>query len=489
MICSNSRAKVRAVTALLVGTCCLGRVCAQGVPAEAYRPPSPQPVAQPAALAMPRADSPTSVLLLNNGEVLEGQITRVGDRYHVVLPSGEIRVKAGDVHLQCANVEEIYRHKRAVMHLGRAEEHLELAAWCHRYGLLDQAARELADATAADPRHPRIALIRRRIELALHPPEPSTGPVVPVSRPVPSHVDLDRLVRDMPPGTVETFARTIQPLLVHSCASAECHGPRSDNPLRLLRIPLGQPPSRRLTQRNLYNTLQCLDHERPDASPLLTVPIHPHATAKEAVFTGRQLEQYRQLVQWVRQVAARDIGAGTPAPDPGEPQPLEHLPTMPVPLATQGTAQPAPGGSRLGQAQTAPARSVFDRALPDRRDPLRPGPGVQRGAKLPLYRPVDPFDPEVFNRQFLPAASPAPQGPKGFPADFSAPPDAVTAPDLSPPAAGPPETDDYSPEDRQGGPFPRPPANGPTRPRPDWGEGYGSTPAGTATKPDAPSRG
>jgi len=430
-----------------------------------------------------------SALLLVNGEVIEGRITRVGDRYHVVLPTGEIRIKASDVQFHCASVEEVYRHRRATMHVGRVEEHLELAAWCHRYGLLDQAARELDDAAAAEPRHPRIPLLRRRIELALHPPQTSTSPVVPVSQPEPSEADLDRLVRSMPPGTVETFTRTIQPLLVHGCAAAECHGPRSENRFRLLRTPVGHPPSRRLTQRNLFSTIQCVDPDQPDASPLLTAPVHPHGTAKEPIFIGPGLAHYRELVQWVRQAAARDAGPGDPASVPSEPEPVPQLPAMPAPLATPDATRPTTAFN-VHRPAAVPQRSVVDLAFPDREQVLKPVPRVQRGADIAAFQPADPFDAEVFNRQFrLNPEQRANPSASSFRGDFSPPPEDFTPPNEPPPDARRQGTNGYFPAGPEAPPSARPSASEPTRPRPDWGEGEGPGPASSATRPGGPSRG
>ncbi len=251
------------------------------------------------------------VVLLRNGQVLHGKVTRTGDHYIVSLSSGEIRLKADAVERVCRDLEEGYQQKHADVEQGKVQDRLELAQWCIRQELFGYAVRELTDAIAADPTHPRIALVERQLELARERRTPQSGGAAKPDA-TPSNDDLDRLTRGMPPGTVETFSNTIQPLLLNTCTAAGCHGPQSETKLRLLRIPLGKTPSRRLTQRNLHAVLATINRDDPPASPLLTAPIAPHGTAKAAIFTNREVVQYKHLVDWVHRVAS-DATAPQPA--------------------------------------------------------------------------------------------------------------------------------------------------------------------------------
>ena len=132
---------------------------------------------------------------------------------------------------------------------------------------------------------------------------------------MPSRGELDRLSRAMPPGGMETFTATVQPLLLNSCSTHECHGPRSASKFRLLRAHPGRVPSRRLTQRNLHSVMQWIDRENPTASPLLTQSIKPHGPKRAVIFDAANAEQYRELVNWVGRVALdqKDQGSQRPA--------------------------------------------------------------------------------------------------------------------------------------------------------------------------------
>lgn len=392
---------------LILGLAVLAAATASSVPAE-----------QSGLGPVPQA----GILLLRNGEAISGKISRVGELYYVALPStgqpgaptewdgGEIRIKADDVEFCCRDLQEGYLRKRADVHSGDVRGHLRLAQWCLHHGLLDPAGRELADALEADPTHPMIGLLERRLKMATEPP-PRSAPAKATTDPTPSEEELERLVRGMPPGSVETFTKTIQPLLMNHCAAAGCHGPQSQSRFQLLRTPLGRPPSRRLTQRNLDAVLAWVDREDPAASRLLANPAHaaehrsappirgPHDPVRKAAFSERQVVHYERMADWVRQLTRRPTPTIPRTVAPKNKPPVQAMPTE-LPdldissLETLGAPDPQPtAAARFGE-QT----------------PSVPGSSVKRGAALPVFIPVDPFDPEIFNRRFFPPQPPAKTG-------------------------------------------------------------------------------
>jgi hypothetical protein len=324
------------------------------------------------------------VLLLRNGEALQGKITLAGDRYYVMLPAGEIFPKVSEVEMFCRDLNEGYLRKRAAVRRDRVEDRLDLAEWCIRHRLLDQAAVELRDAVATDRTHPMIPLLERRLQLAKNPPpapEASRSVVV-------SHDELDRLVRGLPPGSVETFTNTIQPLLINHCSTAGCHGPQSDTGWQLLRVPLGKSTNRRVTQRNIASTLALVNRESPSASLLLTAPLRQHGTTRGPIFSNREIAQYKLLVDWVHHVASGKKPAAPPSVQPESP-PL---------LQTMQPAEPPPAtGTRDTASRDVPASlKLRDTDSSGSQGSERPKPD------LPVHVAVDPFDAEVFNRRYLP---------------------------------------------------------------------------------------
>ncbi len=321
------------------------------------------------------------VLVLRNGQTVAGTLTRAGDHFFVALPEGEIRLRADDVEMACRDLDEAYARKRAVMPLGDAHRHIELAGWCLRHELLGPAASELADAMQASPTHPMIPVLRRRLEMAMHPEEEpaktqgtDTGP---------SRADLDALVRRLPAKTVETFAADVQPLLMNNCTTAGCHGPDSQHALRLLRVPRNRPGGRRLTQQNLHSVLQWVDRGAPENSKLLTVPIEPHGGMDRPVFTQREISQIRQLAEWTARLRTPDAREEIPASVLRFEQPTAPAPPAQVPMVQEA---PFP-------EESTPTDSASE--------PLEGASRVQRGAPPQGFVPADTFDPAIFNRQFF----------------------------------------------------------------------------------------
>lgn len=142
------------------------------------------------------ADPQPMVLLLRNGEVIDGKITRSGDRYDVAMPNAELHSRDGGqpggvTGKSCSSL------RRQHIEQGKVQEHLELGEWCIKNKLWTEAQSELADATEADAMHPKIALLQRRLDLALKPPVAKPAHVVSPTTTVanqPSTDELDKLV-------------------------------------------------------------------------------------------------------------------------------------------------------------------------------------------------------------------------------------------------------------------------------------------------------
>jgi hypothetical protein len=393
------------------------------------------------------------VLVLKNGNVLTGTIVRAGDRYYVARPGGELVVRADQVEFPCRDLDEGFAKKRALINEGSVAEHLELAQWCLSHSLADYAARELAEVNLLAPDHPRLELLLRRLRFSRLQAE-SVSAEEDHDR-APSSEELDRLTRGLPPGTVETFTTSVQPLLVNNCAASSCHGSRADNGFQLLRPPSGRPASRRLTQRNLYNTLSKVDFSNVQKSDLLVKPTVPHGDLATPIFTDRTADQYQVLKDWVAHLTKREKKVSPQSVQPVNPARFNRLPEdWPGELPPRGTPGPSdrmgaqyPGASQYGGAPQYPGASQYGGA------PQYPGPSQYRGSdrsrlippgddsrgvesrganalgvesqdvetRGPVergvdsrgvgspaasgYRPRDAFDPEIFNRRYLPPRS------------------------------------------------------------------------------------
>jgi hypothetical protein len=377
----------------------------------------------------PEGTTGQQLLLLHNGQALEGRISRSDDVYHVGLPNGEIRVKPSDVELLCKDFEEAYQRKRAAIPIGSLRDHMDLAQWCQQHKLYDHAAAELADAATIAPDNPMVGFLQRRMRIELEPQPDRPKADVAADDSLPND-ELDRMIRGLPQKAVENFTQSVQPLLMHSCTASGCHGPQSGSGLRLQRTTLDQPAGRRMTQRNIYTVLRYVDRDNPLASRILTVPIAPHGTAKTAVFTERQTTQYRRLVEWVLQFGPADIPElpatipnsqpimadnfpeGASPATPPHTLPKDARKARPLPsVAHSAAAGGLSGNARPGKPATPPNREAAQATFlapvsqpvdaESSLDPESKAPKIKRGAVGPEFTPKDAFDPEIFNRSYL----------------------------------------------------------------------------------------
>ena len=103
---------------------------------------------------------------LNNGNLLEGAIRRIGARYQVAMPGGQIEVRASEVRFVAADRDDAYRRLRGTIAKDDAFGHLRLAHWCIRWQMLGYAAREILAAQDIDPKCPGIDPLERELRAA-----------------------------------------------------------------------------------------------------------------------------------------------------------------------------------------------------------------------------------------------------------------------------------------------------------------------------------
>lgn len=343
--------------------------------------------ALPLAAGEPVLTPQAGLLLLRNGNIIQGEVTRAGDYYIVTLgASGEVRLSARDVDSVCVDLEDAYHYKQAMIVGKSAVPHLDLAEWCLRNGLVPQAGEQLLAAMRKEPSHGRIAAVERKLKLAMDAPAHKSARQ-PDSAATASAEQLDKTIQSLPLGTVEKFAAVVQPILLNRCATGGCHGQTARSDFRLLRPPAGQGPSKRFTQRNLYAVLQYLDPDNPAESPLLKLPQRRHGATQGAVFDKRTQHQLDDLVAWTK------LALAVPAPAP------------PATIASSQALLSQPKAS--GEVKRASAESPIESAdQPDETGsgaPPQPFSPPKDAAPLPregAFTPRDPFDPEIFNRQF-----------------------------------------------------------------------------------------
>jgi hypothetical protein len=359
----------------------------------------------------PIADGENAILVLQDGGVLTGEITRAADWYLVSRGSGQMQIAKSRVLLLCRTLHEAYDCKRQQITGDKAADHLRLAEWCIRYELPKEAASELAEARRLDPDMPRLALLERRLEksgeaskpldsvyLSNATSRPKAQATVPGSQPVVPQRAAP--TSDLPEGALELFTRKVQPVLVNSCTAAACHQVGGKQSFQVDRAILRGESNRRTTMRNLEAALALVDRENPDQSQLLIIPRRTHGGMSAPIYGPRQEAAYKHLVDWVAVVAPSKDTAATPDADVNPMEPSDEagktaaLPTRSKVKPNLTAASPLPIESRPNPAVQVAAASDVD-VRPTLKQPHR----LQVGAKqLKAWQPRDEFDPEIFNR-------------------------------------------------------------------------------------------
>jgi hypothetical protein len=332
-------------------------------------------------------ESPLKTIVLSDGGVLVGSVSRSGDRYVITRAGSEFQVAAARVQAVCDSLEEAYGIRREKIGKRDAASHLQLAEWCLRYYLVLQATRELKDARELDPLNPRLALLERRLAavsnarrqpaVLTRPRDESVATFTPANAPP----NATAHIKDLPDGALELFTRKVQPILVNNCTLSGCHQPGGAQKFQLDRSLLHGLGNRRTTMHNLSAVLALIDRAQPHLSPLLTVPRQTHGGMEGPIFGPRHAAAFTHLVDWVAMISDMqpDADEGLSTDDAAKQAVHEEIEIPPA-------AQP---NSTLGSiavsdvSTESPARS---------RSPLR------YGAELKTWQPKDPFDPEIFNR-------------------------------------------------------------------------------------------
>jgi hypothetical protein len=315
-----------------------------------------------------RLGTSQGVLLLRNGSVLRGAIAQQGDHYIVSIgDSGHARVPVGNVERVCDDLEQAYRYKLSRMD-GALASRIDLARWCLQQDLLARAADQLLAAESQHGSSSQLETLHQRLVLAARPSQQPPANAPTASSP---HSARERaeLLKALSPGLIERFTSDVQPLLLNRCANAGCHSMRAGTSLVLVRPSARRFLTRRLTEQNLTSTLLQLDRERPLESPLLRNARVAHGGAPAAAISEHDARQFELLADWVHSVRA-----GAPKSNPT---------TIVEPNDVLLQASAAFGHETPEEAEAVPSNTA-------------PAPTSD-------YQPIDPFDPEVFNRQYHPA--------------------------------------------------------------------------------------
>ncbi|MBQ3349772.1 MAG: hypothetical protein IJG38_05185 [Thermoguttaceae bacterium] len=255
----------------------------------------------------------TQYLLKTDYNVLEGTV-RLEGRYYIVqsVNGGSMYVPKEQTLVVCNNMQDVYSARVAAIQSEDAVSYLNLTDWCIKYKMLDKAEQHLAYAKRIQYDYPYIPVMERRLSLAKQqlaremdpannqvvPDSSKKDPITQINKLRSERTALEQIAKNMPGDTLKQFSMEIQPILLNSCGTANCHG-SADNDFQLIRT----PQSHNITLKNLYAVLRQVDRNTPDASRLLTMSTQAHGGLDVPVFSRSRTSAYSRLVGWTYRVA------------------------------------------------------------------------------------------------------------------------------------------------------------------------------------------
>ncbi|MFO0952216.1 MAG: hypothetical protein U0835_13910 [Isosphaeraceae bacterium] len=326
---------------LTAGLTALGMFGIAGLTAAVPQDPAAPSASAPAAAGATAAETPASprpaVLLLSNGQIIQGSISREGNEYVIRQRAGTIRFPESRVEKACASVAEVYEYKKSLVPDDDPDEHLKLARWCLSQNLMDLAKLELqavlkVSGGSAQARAMLGMIEAKEARLAASATPRVDGDLVqtgaegddaaPGSAQRPEELDPALLRRasrdlrlsaspvifDLPPvvavARYQQFARSVHPVLQASCVS--CHNENYDGKFQLYQVKSRKALTQDVLRANLDATLQFIDADNPSKSELLSSVLLPHGgtASKRPIFRGSNDPRFQILSAWVNSLRA-----------------------------------------------------------------------------------------------------------------------------------------------------------------------------------------
>jgi hypothetical protein len=360
-----------------------------------------------AALALQAQDTAAQrttgkVLLLKNGNVIEGDIAKVGVQWCVRRGASEVWLAEDKATRLCADWDDAYAFAQTLIKGDSPGERVKLARWCHLHGQNDYALAQAKIALELQPNHADARQIVTILERAAK--EPAAKPAAPTPA-APPRVEPAPTV-DVSAETLIAFSNRVQPILMNKCAS--CHAMGFGGKFCLERV--ADNGIKASTQRNLAAVLNFFDLDRPAISPLLVKAITAHGDAPAPPIRDRSAKPFQSIQEWLdltirRNPQLRDYHAAKKPPVPKSQQEQKGF------GSERSAADPKTGGAipsalprtELAEAKTAPV-SATPKAAPAAIQAPTPAPTPPAQATA-AAAPLDPYSPEWFNRTYHPQVS------------------------------------------------------------------------------------
>lgn len=340
------------------------------------------------------------IVLLNDGRVFRGTLTEVPGGYRVDNGSSYLILPFTEIQLTADSLQDAYKKLRDSVRNPTARDHMALADWCFKQGLIADSRTEVASALQLEPDRSDARVMLQRLDRIVQPPSLDTtrqgsplGMLSFVKAP-------ERNEQGLTAETMREFVTRVQPLLMNSCGQATCHGNAATNDFHIDYARIGTPGHRQATDDNLQAAFSQIDAAEPLKSPILTTPGRPDPHHRELFRGNIGGKQFQILRDWV-QAAAKEHSEPS---RPRRPEVAQAPPVLfrPDPVEGEGIATRTP--IRDPEIQTASmdvAENIVTGSPPSSRtdssseisNPDRLLDQLRRRSQ------PDAFDPDIFNRK------------------------------------------------------------------------------------------
>jgi hypothetical protein len=377
----------------------------------AQAPSVPAPSAAPATEPGDVPSSKPTVLLLSNGDVLQGEISEDDRGFIVKVKLGDIRRARRDVEAVFSSLHEAYEYKAKRLAPRDPDEHMNLARWCLRQELNAEAMTELKGVLELDPSNNRAKDMLFNVEntrkRGLAPPDKDVqrtgGESIKPDVAGPRDLNIANVreqakrkqalgppvILDLPPAVAirryQDFAHYVHPQLQKACAS--CHNEQSGSSFQLVPALAKRDYSNELLIRaNLDSVMRLVNPNDPAHSELLRSAIMPHPPTNKPVLHGPNDPAYRNFSIWVNSLRTPDAGrapgaTGVAAANSAMPSPSDGFASgrsanspMPGAGATQPSGALAIGrGGATSKADDREFKTVSPLISPENSPPIQVG--------------------------------------------------------------------------------------------------------------------
>ena len=257
-------------------------------------------VAMTPSVIMPTVSATASraVILLNNDQVVSGEILDTGEVVQVRTEFGVVQIRRNEIALTAPTLHDVYQAKSSKIPKNSAA-FIKLADWCVACKLKDEASYEFDRAILWAENRQLADSIRNRKKAALSMFEGQQIQTELTELAQQENAKYLHWKERIPQATFTTFKREIFPMLVQNCSGIACH---SANSLNDFRFAPGQQNNDVDVAKNLQIVLGYVAPGATEESPLVLVPIAPHGRTKQ-IFTQRNYRKYEKLYYWADRVA------------------------------------------------------------------------------------------------------------------------------------------------------------------------------------------